>query len=116
MPIVRESGHFGKLVSLGGIVDETGRGRICDIRPQACGMTSVQILQDNPRRISALITNGDLYYAWVCLGDTAAPDSGTLLLQGGSYQIDENNPWTGAVTIYVNTGTDTICVTETSLP
>lgn len=94
----RESGYEGVLVSLGGVVSLTGRGRIT--RSFESNITSTikqMVLPSNPKRISAVIENIDngtgisLYISFTGTGLTVA------LAPNGSFQIDSNFPWTGPV-------------------
>lgn len=94
----RESGYEGLLVSLGGVKSQLGRGRIT--RSFEGNITSTlkqMILPNNPKRISAIIENIPnttgiyLYISFTGTGLTVS------LAPGGSFQIDQNFPWTGPV-------------------
>jgi len=101
MAVVRESGYNGRLVSLGGLLSLEGQGRECDSKIVPLIVSAwTRLLENNPRRISALIQNVDnsLTVA-VIIGDDSG--GGYFHLEPkGTLQIDENFPWTGPVIAY----------------
>lgn len=112
--MIEESGHSGSLVSLGGIVGVTGRGRKLAAQSIVGAATNFQLLNDNPKRVAAIIQ---------CLSNSPGiltvmldPGVGGLILfPGASLQIDQNFPWTGPVWIDGAALSTGWCV-ETSLP
>lgn len=108
-----EPGYNGQLVSLGGVVGASGKGRVIDSSAFILA-GAIQVLSPNPKRISALILNGDpANNANVFLGDT----NGFSVVLGplGSFQIDINFPWTGEVDASPASGNPVISVNEVSV-
>ena len=108
-----EPGYNGQLVSLAGIMGGPGKGRV--VASSAFILAgNIQVMSPNPKRISALILNGDpSINVNVFLGGT----SGYAVVLGplGSFQIDVNFPWTGEVDASPASGTPTISVNEVSV-
>lgn len=92
---VYESGGYAGIVSLAGVVS-VNRGRKMLLGSVSAPTTGVQAFDNNPRRISALIQNRgsvnlNVYFDLTTLA--------VVLLPGESFQIDQNYPWTGQVTV-----------------
>jgi len=116
MPYYQESGSGESLISLGGIRSLRGWGRRFDVASYQAGGTVpyVNILQDNPKRIAAIIQNiGPDSIAVQAPGN----DWLFIITSGGSFQIDENFPFTGALLAYAvgPTYASSVTVIETSL-
>lgn len=112
---IREQGHSGDLVSLGGLVDNSSRGRVNTGDSQTI-TTAVQIMPANSRRISALINNNgpdDLYIFGLAISGATA---WAVIRSGGSFQIDRDYPWTGEVTVQAVSGSCGVFWSEISLP
>lgn len=97
MPYVKESGHQGPIVSLGGVTGQPGLGR--QVRTEYFAVVSTvqrQILDDNPRRISAIIySNSDGAITLYFTPDTNGP---IAVLQRNDYLIINSDfPWTGPI-------------------
>lgn len=78
---------------------------------------SAEVLQSNPRRIWALITNNTLDWCRVVFGPTGTlAANGHRLDIGGEILLNEQLPHIGAVTVFspVGSGGCTITVTEAS--
>ena len=100
MGIQLESGNLLPLVSLGGIVSQVNQGRAVDGNQNSVVYSTgaVQILWDNPRRISDIIQNlGPDSVVVYMTGSTPAIGCGLLLPVNASLQIDRDFPWTGAM-------------------
>lgn len=114
-----EAGYLGRLVSLGGIVGADGKGRVVKSTTLASSANVTAILANNPKRIAALIQNGDTTnVAFVYLGtDTAGTFTSNpiVLNPGGSLQIDVNLPWTGEVMIVTAAVAVSVVATEISV-
>jgi hypothetical protein len=117
----RETGSNQKLISLGGVIGQAGLGREVNTTLLTMAVGVLQYaLAANPKRISALIVNnGDValasQYVGVYIGEN---NTGPFFLtEFGSFQIDENFPWTGSVYIaYLGAGSPVISITEVSVP
>lgn len=94
-----EPGHTGQLVSLGGVVDNTGNGRQLRGDSATLGTTVTQILGANPGRIAALISNDGADNVYVFGKALSAVNAWAVLRPGGSFQIDQSFPWTGEVNL-----------------
>jgi len=96
MPIIateRETGHLGRLVSLGGVVGRPGTGRRVDDYTQIVTGSTVLIMPANPYRLWASFFNRE--GGVVVLGP--GPDYFVALEPGGFFLINESMPWTGAI-------------------
>lgn len=114
MPI--ESGALGRLYSLSGGGDSSGRGRITDDKSVSVATTDTAILQNNPLRIAALLVNVGANDVFVQFGAAAALNQGIpLLANGGWLLINKDFPWTGFVNGIADTLAAQLCVTEISL-
>ena len=110
-----EAGHSGAIVSLGGIIDRTGQGR----KPRQVGGTLVAaaapviILDQNQRRICAIIQNTGTNNLRIAFGKALGvqwwwwnyPDGILTIVPMGSFQIDNNIPWTGDISAESDLGT-----------
>lgn len=101
-PTYTETGNLLPLLSLGGVLAQPGQGRT--ISSNSFTLSTVlgaqQIMDSNPKRISAVIQNVD---------DLASPGSYIEVFLGGlntiplilapygTLQIDRDFPWTGCV-------------------
>lgn len=107
---VLEPGYTGVLISLGGVKDVSGRGRLADYEyVTMTGPISRQLLAPNPKRIAACIQNiGHLYGGVDALIqiDDRYPGSGPRfqLQTRETLWINQDFPWTGAVFAYVAVG------------
>jgi hypothetical protein len=116
-----ETGSLVPLISLGGVTGRLGLGRVMDsgLITVTAG-TMFYVLYANPKRISAIIINN---------GDTANPGAGVAVYVGenaqgpfflseyGTFQIDKNFPWTGAVYVaYIGAFTPVVAFLEVSVP
>jgi len=118
MATTYESGLFGAVVSLGGLIDKSGRGRVMVNGTHVPTNTvPVEILNANSRRVSAIIQNIDPggEDCYLSFGETPTAPNGITLRQYGSLQIDMNFPWTGSVVALAQTAHATIWVSEVSL-
>lgn len=112
MAIARESGAFSKLVSLGGVVQTNGRGREMYHAQVTIPAAGVCVLNNNPKRISAIIQNIGTVVHSICF------DPNTISLYvypGQSFQIDSDFPWTGEVFIYATGVVSTVQICEVSI-
>lgn len=118
---VLEPGYNGVLVSLGGVKDTSGRGRLADYEyVTMTGAISRQLLAPNPKRIAACIQNiGHLYGGVAALIqiDKSYPGSGPRfnLDVRETFWINQDFPWTGAVFAYVAAGGLYLYVNEISI-
>lgn len=111
----QEAGNSLTLISLGGQIGIRGRGRIVEDRTVALGATSLEFLNENGKRLSALIVNVGAIDCWVKLGGPAAANTGILLKPAGSLQIDGLLSWTGRVE-GIAAAACILAVTELSVP
>lgn len=106
----QESGVAVKLVSLAGMVGVIGRGR--QIAPVAWTIAALtQILNENGRRLTAIIQNTGTLNATIYFGNDTV---GLTLLPNANLQIDADFPWTGNV--WANSVGTTLEVIEVSVP
>lgn len=121
-PIYYEPGNGLPLLSLGGIVSLPGQGRIIRSFSATTGSgadgNDYQILDANPKRISALIQNlddaahpGSLVEVFLGSANTMAITLGTL----GCLQIDRDFPCIGAIIIAAASGSPVVTVQEIGL-
>lgn len=107
--MANESGFNGRLLSLANLPGVPGRGRQTD--PTNWTITGdTQILNENGRRISAIIQNTGVNNATLYFGNDAL---GLTLLPNANFQIDSLFPWTG--TMRADSVNTTIEVIEVSL-
>lgn len=109
-----ESGAFAPLVSLGGIKDDTSRGRELVQGYETATVAGILISPDNPRRIALVLTNKGTNPVEIFLGATSY--FGTTLDHGGVFQIDKDFPWTGRVSALAPSGDSEVNWFEVSLP
>lgn len=76
------------------------------------GTSSTQILDANPDRVSVLIVNGSDNEVFIGLGTTASTLGIPFFNKGDSYEINQTNRWTGAVSAIASAANSTIYVTE----
>lgn len=69
---------------------------------------SIEVLPVNALRKFATINNSTANYLWLGLGVAAVAGQGELVPPGGSYVIDDQNLWQGAVNGITTTGTNVI--------
>lgn len=109
MPV--ESGYSGQLISLAGVAGRPGLGRHVTSYAGYGGVgTPTQVSPNNPMRISALIRNVGPGASTIYLDTVTA----CVLQVGGTLQIDQNLPWTGAISAS-GTGADLVSVMEISV-
>jgi hypothetical protein len=112
----RAGGFVGELVSLGGVKLTQGRGLKAISSYYVLAATeSVQLLDPNPKRMWALITDNSLDWCRILFASTGAfAANGHRLDIGGSIIINKELPWIGAVVAYSPAGSGgcTITVTE----
>ncbi len=103
----REPGNAEVIVSLGGVKSTHGRGRIVSVDTANVGLATGATLlwPNNPLRLSALVQNiSDGATVLLYIGSpflTGTPQT-LYLFPHGSFQIDQDFPWTGPV--YATTG------------
>lgn len=109
-----EGGHKGPLESLGGLVQDDGRGRIVVDGSQVVAAGSyIQIFGANGKRIAAIFQNLGPDDLSIVPGIGANPFA--VLPKYGVLQIDKDLPWTGD--LYASTaGSSTLYAQEISLP
>jgi hypothetical protein len=112
----QESGYNGKIISLGGVEGIESRGRQLNSGVLITDPAFIlQVLPDNPRRISALLQNSDAAIPlYIIFGDQSG-NIAFYLAAGQPFQIDQNFPWTGAVYAGCAAGS-TLNFTEVSVP
>lgn len=103
---VKDSGYQGQIKSLAGIPGAIGMGLILGYESVALTTSEPkQIMQANPTRKWANIQNINPADITIFFGDVgAAGVSGIRLTSLGSYEINELNPWTGAMTGFQDSG------------
>jgi len=110
--IVQEAGCLVPLLSLGGILSKSGRGRQMMYDTIAATVAGASLLHANLLRISAILQNVDT----VDITVSFYPDLGGLVLKpGGSIQIDKDFPWTGPAYASVAVGTANVSVHEVAI-
>lgn len=94
-----ESGYRGILTSLGGVKGQLNHGRVIVNTVLAVTSNQQQLLDNNPKRISAIIQNIDpgAESIYLALGEPVVGTDGLTLGVNQSFQIDGLFPWTGAV-------------------
>jgi len=108
----QESGYNGQIVSLGGVKAQYGHGRQ-SVSKTIFGVAEEEVLGDNPGRVCAIIQNRAGVNVTVSLGKD---DSGSfVLLPNGSFQIDQNFPWTGSVDCLAASGNLVMFAVEVSI-
>lgn len=115
----RAGGNVLPVVSLGGIAPAQGRGlkSVTALYTLLAG-ESAQVLDPNPRRVWALITNNTLDWCRLAFSATGAlAANGHRLDIGGSVVINEQMAWIGAVVVFapVGGGGCTVTVTEVTI-
>lgn len=94
---IADNGVDGQLISLAGLKGRRGLGAVLDHRAATCPAgVKTQILQSNPGRVYALITNGDTARLYLSFTEDTSYNIHPLD-PGGSFQIDRDFPWTGGV-------------------
>lgn len=73
---------------------------------------SIEILPANSRRMFAEIVNPTANGIWLGFGVAPTVGTGGYVPAGGSYIIDKDNLWRGAVNGISGTGTNVISVTD----
>jgi hypothetical protein len=76
--------------------------------------TSVLVLDANPARTSAIICSlpSNLSPTTIVRGGTAVYGQGIVLLPGGSYEIDSQNMYRGAISAISESGTNVLAIVE----
>jgi len=93
----QEPGHYSTLVSLGGVTNTKNYGRTTTNRT-VLATTNTNLLEANPRRISAIIKNIGAGTVALTFGeDSSGAILGLPIIPQQSLQIDKNFPWTGDV-------------------
>jgi hypothetical protein len=111
-----EAGNAGLLISLGGIIGRIGAGReIASDYLTSVGGNYVQVLDSNPKRLSAIVQNRGTDLLLVAFGEMSVSGSAILIDPHGSFQIDQNFPWTGPVFVTSPTNVD-FSIFEVSVP
>lgn len=113
MPL--ESGYSGVLVSLGGIMQTGGTGRESNNTAWSLITTTSTILETNPKRIAALFVNQGPGKVWLSLKATSAANEGVFLAPNGSFQIDQNLPWTGCISAITDTNGTILTILQISV-
>lgn len=114
MAISRESGCLGREQSLGGLWSKDGAGRLCESQNLTVTTAAVlRVLSENQRRICALIENRGTGVLTLDFG--ASGIYSIAIRDGGSFQIDDNFPWTGIVNAIAETASCTVWATEVSI-
>ncbi len=109
-----EGGYNGQLVSLGGIRGLPGQGRKISGQ-NLTGNGAIQILSPNLRRIAVIIQNQSGLEVELILRDTLT--SYRIKLEDhGTFQIDDNFPWTGSVMAYAGAATWQLSILECEVP
>jgi hypothetical protein len=108
--MAQESGFSGQVISLANLRGIPGRGRQTSSTTWTIA-ADTQILNENSKRISAIIHNSGAVLAVVYLGNDA---DGLTLIADANLQIDSLFAWTGIVRV-TSAGT-TIEVVEISIP
>jgi hypothetical protein len=63
--------------------------------------TSAKVLKENPLRKYAILVNNSDTVIYICLGQPASSTYGIRLnANGGNYEINSNNLWTGEIWAY----------------
>lgn len=112
--LVQEAGYEGELTTLAGVVTTSQRGR--SIRSSSWTLDGpVMVLPENPQRTFAVIQNiGDTNEAganvYIYLGSLNALP--TQISPMGTFQIDKELSWTGAVFADAVTAEPTVIVLE----
>lgn len=108
-----DSGYRGQIVSLAGVKGRLGLGLKLQMDAVAVdNVTRVQVLQSNPQRVFAIMTNeGDVDVLFALTGDTGYALH-RVAARGGVFQIDKDLPWTGGVWFYGAYGATTVSYTE----
>jgi hypothetical protein len=116
MGIAQESGYYIglQLISLSGVKGIVGRGRQLSQESYSLTGTARQILDNNPQRVTAIISNRSTSANAVTL-DFGNNGTTMLLSVGASIQIDNLFPWCGPITGTV-AGAATLDVIEVSVP
>lgn len=112
----RDQGFIGRLVSLGGVKGREGLGYMIQHATASTpvGGGKVQIIPANSARACALITNVDAVRVYLSFVED--PNFAIHPLDpGGSFQIDEDFPWTGGVWMTYNVGVATVGFTDISV-
>lgn len=96
--VTREPGRQGSIISLGGVQgpDHAGRSGRDGVAVIAAA-TPTLFLEVNVNRIAAIITNAGANPAVIQFGLGSGNNEGVYLLPNGSFQLDVNFPWTGAL-------------------
>lgn len=112
----RDVGYLGQLVSLAGVKGAQGKGLLITGGEATINAgTPERVLDSNPQRVWALLTNDGAVNVTIIFGD-ASGDSGThVLVPNGSLLINEFMRWTGAIVSTCAAGVGTINYTEASV-
>ena len=80
---------------------------------ESVGSSSTSVLSANASRVAATFVNDSDEKIYLCLKATAALSTGIPLnANGGSFEINQTNLYTGEVTAICASGSKTLCVTE----
>ena len=114
-----EGGFTGRLYSLSGNGDSSGRGRK-SLNAVATVLTaaSSQLIGDNQLRLWLLLCNMDAAHAvYLALGnDLAISGQGIVIPSGGGWCLfNKEMPWTGAIQAIADTANTNLVVCEVSL-
>lgn len=114
-----ESGFSGRLYSLSGSGDSSGRGRgSVPLLITALSAASSQIVPSNPNRLWLLLVNLDpANDVFLCLGnDLAVANEGIPLIHGGGWCLfNREMAWTGSIQAIAITANVTIAGMEVML-
>lgn len=112
----RESGALGRLYSISGGGDSSGRGREAIDKSVQVQTTNTHVLQDNPLRIWALLINIGGNDVAIQLGAPAALNTGIYLFASGGWcLINREMAWTGYIDAIADTLASQLVVVEVSL-
>lgn len=110
----REDGCIAELVSLAGVKGRSGLGREVKGIARLATNAYPEIVNSNLRRLSCILQNSGTSNIWLYLGN-ADNYSEFLLVPGGSFQIDKDFPWTGAIRAYA-VGSESVTGAEILVP
>lgn len=112
----RDTGYHGQLLSLGGIKGAQGKGiTITGAEATITAGTLERILNSNPQRLWALLTNDGTVNVALVFGDASGDSGAHVLVPNGSMLINQDMPWIGGIMAAVAAGVGTINWTEASV-
>ena len=114
----QEAGHTGQIMSLGGLLSSRSSGRVVNSWGVNLSGTTVQTpVGENQKRISLYIYNllSSANQIIVRLGPILSTDDVVYLQPGEGFQIDNDFPWTGPVSVVAPVGTATTLIEEIAI-